>query len=88
MDIYFFNYNNYFLRKVKIKEDLNGFLHRSLNVNFNENDGVNASVVMGVNGNPYENKNLPDYAIVADSNEIVSRWFVLECIKNRNNQYT
>ena len=89
MDIYFFNYNNYFLRKVKIKNDLNGFIHRSLNVNFNENDGVNASVVIGSNGNPYEAKSLPDYAIVvAESNEIVSRWFVLECIKNRKNQYT
>lgn len=88
MDIYFFNYNNYFLRKVKIKNDLSGSIHRSLNVNFNENDGVNASVVIGANGNPYAVKSLPDYAIVTESNEIVSRWFVLECIKNRKNQYT
>lgn len=92
MNIYFLNYNNYFLRKVKkiitIDDISKGWLFATVNANFNDNDGVNASLVMGDQSNPYESPMMPDYAVVVNNGEISSRWFVLECVKTRKGQYS
>jgi hypothetical protein len=93
MNIYFFNYNNYFLRKVKkiiTIDDIisEGWIFETVNANFNDNDGVNATLVMGDQSNQYKSLTMPDYAVVVNNGEISSRWFVLECVKTRKGQYS
>lgn len=83
-NIYVIKYNNYFNRIVKRESSLTDYLtgeyQISPNYSFNPNDDATGDVV--VNFNPKG-----DYLIVANDDEIVSRWFIIEAIRLRTGQY-
>lgn len=87
MNLYLLNYNNYYNRIVKKFDTLSAYLvtpYYQDNVienviNFNPNDGVSTEQVCN-------NPDKFDYAILAEGNEILSRWFVIECKRERNGQ--
>lgn len=90
-NIIFINgYNNYYNRKVKYSKDLNDYLDNyecyiKTNINFNPNDGVSTKLTANLDLNSYS----PDYALVVDeTNVIVSRWFILEMVRNLNGQWS
>ena len=85
--IYLLKYNNYYNRIVKKEDTLGAYLTQDClldtfeNVNFVPADGVDTTLVVkheGIN---------PDYLIVADGNDIESRWFVVESDIIRGGQY-
>lgn len=83
-NIYVIKYNNYFNRIVKRESSLTDYLtgeyQISPNYSFNPNDDATGDIV--VNFNPKG-----DYLIVANDDEIVSRWFIIEAIRLRTGQY-
>ena len=92
MTLYILNYNNYYNRIVKRELDLSAYLDHEVvyvveNTNFNENDGISTSHVIGcASGGSYTGKG--DYAIaVNDNGEIASRWFIIEAVRTRAGQY-
>ena len=90
--LYLYKFNNYYNRKYKVYDTLAeygdvSFVETGTNFNFNPNDGVNTTIVLGRAGNPY-NGNC-DYAIYCEDNvNITSRWFIIEQPRNRQGQYT
>lgn len=82
-------FNNYFNRTVKKLSAISDYEAASAsyealaNINFNPADGISTTQVI----NPASVTN-PDYVLVMSGEEIVSRWFVLECHRNRKGQYT
>lgn len=88
-------YNNYFNRIIKRETsyaDYSPFLfNTTMNVNFNEGDGINAQFVL----TSMQDQRLfndaavkPDYAVYMDDYyNIVSRWFIVESHKERGGQY-
>ena len=86
MDLYILKYNNYYNRIVKREVDLSSYLtagtlvHTQYNVNYAPGDGVNMRQVL--NSETYG-----DYAIYADGNTIVSRWFIIEASRNCKGQF-
>lgn len=96
MTLYLLRYNNYFNRIAKREATLGEYLavdaqNKPLyqlgtplnNINFNPNDGVTTSQVINWN---YE---IPDYLLVVDNDgEINSRWFIVESVRERMNQFT
>ena len=99
MTLYLLKYNNYYNRIVKYENDLNGYLAVNENseylyqlgmpltkINFNPNDGVLTSQVINWNNE------IPDYVLVTSDDptdtNIYSRWFVIEAVRERKNQYT
>ena len=86
-----YNYNNYFNRKIK-KEDTiaaygaSVYSESGTNINFNSNDGINATYVAGKLNNPYEDDG--NYLIYSrDNTNITSRWFITESTRTRGGQY-
>ena len=85
--IYLLKYNNYYNRIVKKEDTLGAYLTQDYlldtfeNVNFVPADGVDTTLVV-----KHEGPN-PDYLIVADGNDIESRWFVVESDIIRGGQY-
>ena len=88
MDLYFLVYNNYYNRIVKKESSLSAYLKYQVGeplqnvINWNPRDGVSTEQIL--NGWDYET---PDYLLVVENNEIVSRWFVIESEYLRNGQY-
>ena len=98
MTLYLLNYNSYFNRIVKLEQsladyqkylckfgvlDTDEFGNSNIvkNVNFDPKDGINTQFFVNWNGNS------PDYVLVVnDSNEIVSRWYVLDAAYVRGGQ--
>jgi len=99
-------YNNYFNRIVKKEDSITAYKEASTsyleypNVNFDPNDGVITSLVVGgptqkldtVQVLDFEDSGSPDYLIayVNTTNDgpiIKSRWFITECDRVRNGQY-
>lgn len=86
MDLYVLKYNNYYNRIVKREVDLSSYLtagtliHTQYNVNYAPGDGVNMRQVL--NSETYG-----DYAIYAEGNTIVSRWFIIEASRNCKGQF-
>ena len=97
-------FNNYFNRIVKKYSTLTEYKNNStsyvdfLNINFNINDGVNTSLIVGgptqtEDGQVlfWEYNGTPDYLIVYDNGDnedlIRSRWFILDAEKTRTGQY-
>ena len=87
MDLYLLQYNNYYNRQVKKFDTLQQYLVSPYysdqvveNVSFNPNDGINTEQIVNTNY-------VCDYAILADGNQIVSRWFVIEVSRLRNQQW-
>lgn len=83
--LYLYNYNNYINRIFKKENSLAdyGTPIYTLNVtNFNYNDGVDTSHVVN-----YNNQD-GDYVIITDDEDnIQSRWFVIENVRNRGGQH-
>lgn len=92
MNLYFLTYNNYYNRIVKRENTLDEYLEKSThsdswtNQNFIVNDGVSTEHIVN---NTEADMARYDYLVVTpnDSDEIVSRWFVIDSVKNRLNQY-
>lgn len=88
MDLYLLKYNNYYNRIVKKFDTLSEYLVTPYynndvveNVNFNPNDGVDTVQIINNASGKF------DYCILADGTNIVSRWFIIECKRERNGQY-
>lgn len=88
MDLYLLKFNNYFNRICKKFENLSDYLNSKFydgkskieNVNFNPNDGVNTFQIINF-------KTKCDYCVLANGNEIISRWFILEAKSERASQF-
>ena len=95
-NIYILNFNNYYNRKVKGQNysTLNDYIdYVSYGpfsaVNFNPNDGIITSHTFNVPGiTAYELSG--DYLIVVDddTNDVLSRWFIIQAKRELNGQYT
>ncbi len=91
-DLYLLNYNNYANRVVKKLSTLAEYEPYLIgdvvqNINFNPNDGVSTQVLINAK---YAELGTPDYLIVTSvgSDEIESRWFVIESSRTRAGQYS
>lgn len=91
-NIIFINgYNNYYNRRVKYSQNLSDYINNydcfiKEAINFNPNDGVKANMTANLSTEITEAS--PDYALLVNEyNEIESRWFVIELVRNRNGQY-
>lgn len=92
MNLYYLHFNNYYNRIVKKFDTLAEYLTlpyydnvATNDIAFNPNDGVDTKQVANI---PVGNEFTYDYAILADGNTIVSRWFIIDANRNRNGQYT
>lgn len=87
MNLQFYKWNNYYNRTYKpfsLTEASNALVGSILNVNnFNPNDGVDTEQMTGLN----TFTEIPDYCIVLEGTEIISKWFVIECQRTRQGQY-
>lgn len=90
--LYYYNFKNYYYPSTKRFSDLSGyqpylvFSESGNNLNFYENDGVNAEITAGRSGNPYYDK--ANYVIYSkDNTTITSRWYIIEAVKNSSGQY-
>lgn len=87
MNLQFYKWNNYYNRTYKpfsLTEAYNALVGSILNVNgFNPNDGVDTEQMTGLN----TFTEIPDYCVVLEGNEIISKWFVIECQRTRQGQY-
>lgn len=85
--VYLLKYNNYYNRIVKKEDTLGAYLTQDYllntfeNVNFVPADGVDTTLTVN-----HEGTN-PDYVVIADGNDIESRWFVVEADTIRGGQY-
>lgn len=92
MNLYYLHFNNYYNRIVKKFDTLAEYLTlpyydnvATNDIAFNPNDGVDTKQVANI---PVGNEFSYDYAVLADGNIIVSRWFIIDANRNRNGQYT
>lgn len=92
--IHILKYNTYFDRIYKKEENITAYDNYLLydkannpgifNVDFKPNDGVSATQIINWTGDE------PNYIVVTDivqTENIVSRWFVMECTRIRGGQY-
>ena len=84
--IYVLKYNNYFNRRLLKEDTLESYLaHEYIrydNINFVPNDGISTSLVLNIQD--YEDY---DYLLNVQNNVIVSRWFIVDSSRTRENQY-
>lgn len=89
MTIYLLKYNNYYNRYAKRLNSLQDYLEAAdilsehSSIDFNPGDGIVTTQI--VNFAPIQS--LPDYFLVAEGNEIKSRWFVIGASRTRGGQY-
>lgn len=87
MNLQFYKWNNYYNRTYKpfsLAEASNALVGSILNVNgFNPNDGVDTEQMTGLN----TFTEIPNYCVVVEGTEIISKWFVIECQRTRQGQY-
>lgn len=94
------NYNNYYNRRYKIENSVQDYKDNAANcslfplsigtapINFNPNDGVETFHIIS-----WANNWSPDYLVVYEydpkegTEEIVSRWFIMEWTRTRGEQY-
>lgn len=85
MTLYLLENSNYYNRIVKRFETIEEYLPNLKatidNVNFNPNDGISAEQIINYSGE------IPDYVVVCDGNEIISRWYVIEASRTRAQQF-
>lgn len=94
--LFLYNYNNYFNRIVKRLETVaeyklaagTGKFFEVSNTNIDVTDGVNAKHVFNLpkTADTYDNMS-PNYAVITHTDGTISRWYVLEAIKQRGKQY-
>ena len=90
-NIYLLKFNNYYNRQVKKYDSLSGYssylcagvlsTNPLTGVNFIPNDGVNTTQVINWDGET------PDYLLVCEDRTIVSRWFIIESVRQLNGQF-
>ena len=90
MNIFIFNYNNYYNRILKINNTIEKYgmpIHALYDVkDFNSRDMVNTEHLFGSNINSYDGSG--DYAVITDENNtIISRWFIIEATFLRQGQW-
>ena len=94
MNLYIYSYNNYYNRQVKKAGDLisnyNEWLHYGPIqgvYGFTPGDGVNTKQIIGSNASMYDGKG--DYLIAfnPNTNEIDSRWFIIDVNRTRAGQW-
>ena len=89
MNLYILKYNNYYNRTIKKEDSLTDYLQYQLGnviqgVAFNPGDGVATQQVVNLTEDQ-----IGDYLLaVNEYNEIDSRWFILDCRRERTGQYT
>lgn len=90
-NLYLLRYNNYYNRIVKTEPTLDDYLqyqeYGPLSCNFNPADGIDTDHIFNL---PYlANSPEADYLIVqnAETQEIVSRWFIVNAERMRGGQY-
>jgi hypothetical protein len=84
--VYFYKFNNYYNRIIKRYDTVEEYgepLTTQANCNFVHGDGVNSSFTLNKGTNIVDT---PDYCVVVDYNNTISRWFVINSFKNRNGQ--
>lgn len=84
----FNNYYNRIVKKFNTVEEYEPYeIHTQQNYNFVPNDSVDTQIVLGSNVNNYNGEG--DYLLVVNEfDEIVSRWFIIESVRDRAGQYT
>lgn len=89
MTLYLYNFNNYFNRLLDVRASLSDYEDFFIKatpsgVNFNPNDGVNTSIVLNI-----AEDEIPNYIIcVPDgTQDINSRWYVMDANRTTGNQY-
>lgn len=92
-NLYVLTYNNYYNRTIRKEDTLNGYLNdRSYytiqGANFNPNDGIDAQHVFNSTHKATAYDGSGDYFLVADGDEIISRWFIVESRRNTAGQWT
>lgn len=89
MNLYILKYNNYYNRTIKKEDSLTDYLEYQLGnviqgVAFNPGDGIATQQVVNLSEDQ-----IGDYLLaVNEYNEIDSRWFILDCRRERTGQYT
>lgn len=89
MNLYILKYNNYYNRTIKKEDSLTDYLEYQLGnviqgVAFNPGDGIATQQVVNLSEDQ-----IGDYLLaVNENNEIDSRWFILDCRRERTGQYT
>lgn len=95
MELYLLKYNNYYNRQARRERTLDDYMPYLLPVtqnpmitqpviqkySFKPNDGIRTYADINWYGD------IPDYVLVVDFKEIISRWFVLEATRLRDGQY-
>lgn len=89
MNLYILKYNNYYNRTIKKQDSLTDYLEYQLGnviqgVAFNPGDEIATQQVVNLTEDQ-----IGDYLLaVNEYNEIDSRWFILDCRRERTGQYT
>lgn len=96
-NLYFLiGYNNYYNRKLRRKLTINEYKTAVDNryirlegcLNFNPADGVNTEHILNDLSNYNVLAEVPDYMIVCDEDDdVLQRWFVIDCNRTRGGQY-
>lgn len=87
--LFLVKFNNYYNRRVKRFETIDEYIDECKSsvifggIDFKPNDGVDTTQVI----NWSDEDGTPDYLLLLDANEIVSRWFVIEWVRIRKGQY-
>lgn len=90
MDLYLLSFNNYHNRQLRKFNTLTDYLNvkyycaTQSNINFDYADGIDTAQVVNFTDLQTDKG---DYVVIAEGNEIKSRWYVLECKKIRGKQY-
>lgn len=95
MNVEFLTFNNYYNRIIKKFDTVTEYEAATPNnyytydVQFNPNDGVNTELIVGMGGHTFPDNWAPDYMITYNdtSNNVISRWFVIEWVRTRGGQY-
>lgn len=90
MNLIICKWNNYYNRTVKsitletaMSSSVN--IYTLYNTNFNPGDEIITTHVFGSNAIPYNGTG--DYLVAVENNEIISKWFILECARIRGGQW-
>ena len=88
MNLLLLQYNNYLNRIAKKYFTVSDYATNNISatvtdvVNWNPNDGIDTEQVIN-----WDKNWIPDYLVAYTSDTIDSRWFVIECVRTRKNQY-
>lgn len=84
--VYFYKFNNYYNRIIKRYDTIADYgeaMATQTQCNFVHGDGVNSSFTLNKGTTLLDT---PDYCVVLDYNNKISRWFVINSFKSRNGQ--